>query len=186
MGVRCLVKLSLESLYKDHDNLRRVLFLLEQILVEIYRGLPVNYSTLLRILTYLQDYPERAHHPAEDAIFSLFINNGLDDKKLHEDFRLLMKDHTQIEVITRDAIEIVEPLATSTHHDTSRVINALLTLLKRQRSHLLFEEANIYPHFAKYMTSEHWEQVADLIPETEDPIFGENVRDEYEVISRAL
>lgn len=180
------MKLTLESLYKDHDNLRRILFLLEQLLIEIYRGSSINYPMLQRILAYIQDYPERVHHPAEDAMFSVLIKDGIDNKKLRKDINTLMKDHSQIETLTRDAIEVVEPITSSTHHDISRIGNILLNLIMRQRSHLMFEEMNIYPYMAEHLRKEHWERIADIIPDTEDPIFGENVRKEYELIFKAL
>ena len=59
------MKLTLETLYKDHDNLRRILCLLEKLLIDIYRGYSENYLMLQRILIYIQDYPSHIHHPAE-------------------------------------------------------------------------------------------------------------------------
>lgn len=180
------MKLTLESLYKDHDNLRRILFLLEQLLIEIYRGTSTDYQMVQRILAYIQDYPERVHHPAEDAMFSVILKKGLENNKLHGDIVNLMKDHSQIEAITREAIKAVEPVVSSSHHDISRTGKILCTLIERQRSHLLFEEMNIYPYISEHLSGEHWDQIADIIPDTEDPVFSENVKKGYEIIFKAL
>lgn len=180
------MKLTLESLYKDHDNLRRILYLLEQLLIEIYRGTSMNYPMLQRILAYIQYYPEQVHHPAEDAMFSVIIKNGTDNKKLCEDINTLMKDHSQIEAITRDSIKAVEAMHSSTHHDITGIGNKLFNLIKRQRSHLMFEEMHIYPYIAEHFDSEQWDRIADIIPDLEDPVFGENVGKEYELLFRAL
>jgi hemerythrin-like domain-containing protein len=180
------MKLTLDSFYKDHDNLRRILFLLEQLLIEIYRGSSTNYQMVQRILAYIQDYPERVHHPAEDAMFSVILKNGIADNKLHDAIIKLMRDHSQIEAITRNAIKVVEPVVVSTHHDITRVGDVLLTLITRQRAHLLFEEMDIYPCISEHLSREHWDQISDIIPDTEDPIFSENVSKEYEIIFKAL
>jgi len=66
------MKLTLETLYKDHDNLGRILCLLEKLLIDLYRGSSGSHLLLQRILVYIQDYP------AEYAVFSLpAISNSI-------------------------------------------------------------------------------------------------------------
>ena len=180
------MKLTLKSLYKDHDNLRRILYLLEQLLVDIYRGSSKSYPMLQRILAYIQDYPERVHHPAEDAMFSVIFEKGISDRKFREDINEIMKDHSDIESITRGAIKAVESMLVNTHPDITDIGNKLTTLINRQRSHVLFEEMNIYPHIMEHLDKEDWDKIAALIPDYEDPIFGDKVKKEYEHIFKAL
>ena len=180
------MKPGLESLYKDHDNLRRILYLLEQLLIDIYRGSSKCYPMLQRILAYIQDYPEYVHHPAEDAMFSVMIDNGISDRKLRGDINTLIKDHSEIEGITRDTIEAVEAMQAGADRDITNVGDKLCTLISRQRSHLYFEEMNIYPLIEGCLDNADWEKVASLVPNIEDPIFGDKVRKEYELIFKAL
>ena len=180
------MKLTLETLYKDHDNLRRILCLLERLLIEVYRGSGENYSMLHRILIYIQDYPARIHHPAEYAVFSVISENGGSHGKFHEDVNTLTKDHSEIEDVIRDAIETVGPMLVSAHPDITDLGDKLATLINRERSHLLFEEMKIYPYISEHLGSEDWENISALIPDYEDPIFGDHVRKEYELIFKAL
>jgi hemerythrin-like domain-containing protein len=180
------MKLTLETLYKDHDNLRRILCLLEQLLIDINRGSSECYPMLQRILIYIQDYPTRIHHPAEYAVFSVISKNGANNRKFHEDVNTLMKDHSEIEDIIRDAIEAVGPKVVSTHPDIKDIGDKLSTLINRERSHLLFEEMNIYPYIAEHLGRKDWEIISALIPDYEDPIFGAKVKKEYELIAKAL
>jgi hemerythrin-like domain-containing protein len=140
------MKLTLESLYKDHDNLRRILSLLERFM----------------------------------------LNKGISDEKFREEVKLLIKDHTELEGITRDVIKAVEPMLVSPHSDITDIGNKLSALINRQRAHLLLEEMNIYPHIEEHIDSEDWETIAALIPDFEDPIFCDKVRKEYELIFKAL
>ena len=180
------MRLTLESLHKDHDNLRRILCLLEQLLIDIYRGSSQSYPMIQRVLAYIQDYPECVHHPAEDEMFSIMLNKGISDRKFREDVNMLIKDHTELEGITRDVIEAVKPMLVSTHSDITDIGNKLSTLINRQRSHLLLEEMNIYPHIAEHIDSADWKIIAALTPDIEDPIFCDKVRKEYELILKAL
>jgi hemerythrin-like domain-containing protein len=178
--------ITLESLYRDHDNLRRVLYLFEQLLIDIYRGSSEDYEMLQRILAYIQDYPDRVHHPAEDAMFSVILNDSACSRKYREDIHALVKEHSNIEGITRNAIEAVESLILRTQPDITSIGDSLSTLLNRQRSHLLFEEMNIYPNITHYLNDEDWIKVSALYAGEEDPIFGDKVKTGYEDIFRAL
>ena len=180
------MKITLDTLYKDHDNLGRILCLLERLLIDIYRGSSTCYPMLQRILGYIQDYPARIHHPAEYAVFSAISREGGSNSKFHEDVHALMKDHSEIEGIIRNAIEVLGPGLDSTPPDVEDIGRTLSILINRERSHLLFEEMNIYPHIAEHLGSEDWENISALIPDYEDPIFGGKVCKEYELVFKAL
>ena len=180
------MKLTIETLYKDHDNLRSILCLLEKLLIDIYRGSFENQLMLQRILNYIRDYPSRIHHPAEYAVFSAISGEGGDNRKFHEDVNTLMADHSEIDEIIRAAIDAVSPRLVSAKPEMTDIADRLSTLINRERAHLLFEEVNIYPFIADHLSSEDWENISALIPDYEDPIFGDKVRKEYEHIIKAL
>jgi hemerythrin-like domain-containing protein len=180
------MRLTLETLYKDHDNLRRILCLLEKLLINIYRGSSEDHLMIQRILIYIQDYPSHIHRPAEYAVFSAISKDGDNNKKFHEDVNTLMEDQSEIDDIIRAAIELVGPKLASTHPDFTDTAEKLSTLITRERSHLLFEEINIYPYIAEHLSSEDWENISALIPDYGDPIFGNKVRKEYELIFKVL
>lgn len=177
---------TLESLYRDHDNLKRILYLLEQLLIDIYRGTSPDYPMLQRILVYIQEYPERIHHPAEDAMFAIILNNKSCPKRLYKDISSLLKDHSEIENITREAIEAVESVVVSTHTDLSELGKNISRVLDRQRRHILFEEMHIYPYITKYLETGDWEKVSALLPDINDPVFGDKIKSGYESIIKAL
>ena len=180
------MKLTLDSLYRDHDNLRRVLYLLEQLLIDFCRKSSQDYSMLQRILAYIQDYPERVHHPTEDAMFSIILKNGVGNEKFREDIEFLMKEHSELDDITRKIIGVIESMPVNTGIYIKDIRDKLSALIHRQRSHLLFEEMNIFPYIADHLDSEDWKNISVLIPDHEDPIFGEKARKEYELIFKAL
>jgi hemerythrin-like domain-containing protein len=98
----------------------------------------------------------------------------------------LTKDHSEIEDLIRSTIEAVGSISVSTHPDTTDIGDKLATLINRERSHLLFEEMNIYPYVAEHLSGEDWKNISALIPDYEDPIFGDKVKKKYKLISKAL
>lgn len=176
------MKLTLELLYRDHDDLRRILYLLEQLLIDIYRGSHQSYPKIQRLLAYIQDHPERVHHPAEEAVFSVIFKNGLSNRKFREDVKTLMKDHSEIEGLIRNTVDALGPMLVGTNPNVTEFGNELSTLLNRLRSHLLFEEMNVYPYVAEHLGNEDWEEISALIPDYEQPIFGDQIEKEYELI----
>ena len=180
------MKLTLETLYKDHDNMRRILCLLERLLIDIYRGSSINYQMIQKILIYLQNYPACIHHPAEYAVFSSISEDGCKNRKFHEYVKTLMKEHIELDCITRNLIETTESMLAGTHSDIADIGGELSTLINLDRAHLLFEEMNIYPFIAEHLSDEDWETISALVPDYEDPIFGDKVERDYELIFKAL
>ena len=180
------MKLTLETLYKDHDNIRRILCLLERLLIDTYRGASINYQMIQQILIYLQNYPACIHHPAELAVFSSISEDGCKNRKFHEDVNTLLKEHIEIDCITRNLIEAVRSMLAGTHSDIADIGGELSTLINLDRAHLLFEEMNIYPFVAEHLSDEDWEMISAIVPDYEDPIFGDKVRRDYELIFKAL
>jgi len=180
------MKLTLELLYRDHDEIRRILYLLEKLLIDIYRGSSQSYPMIRRLLAYIQNHPERMHHPAEEAIFSVIFKNELGNRKFSEDVKTLMKDHSEIEGIMRDAAEAVGTMLIDRNPDITDFGNKLSALINRQRSHLLFEEMNIYPYIAGHLGKDDWAEIAVLVPDYDHSIFGDQVRKEHELIFKAL
>ena len=91
------MRLTLDTLYKDHDNLRSILCLLERLLIDIYRGSSKSYQMIQRILIYIQDYPAHIHHPAEYAVFSAISKEGGSNRNFHENVNTLVNDHLEID-----------------------------------------------------------------------------------------
>jgi hemerythrin-like domain-containing protein len=97
-----------------------------------------------------------------------------------------MKDHSEIEGIIRETIEAVDTMFVNPHPDFTDIGDKLSTLINRQRSHLLFEEMNVYPRIAEHLGGKDRENIAVLVPDHEDPIFGGEVKKEYELIFKAF
>jgi hemerythrin-like domain-containing protein len=172
----------LARLTTDHDRIRDTLNLLEAQFLEMCRGRAPDYAMMLSIVAYIQEYPERAHHPLEDAVYSILIRRGGDGVKLS---RELITDHTELEIITRKLRESLEQ-ARSTQVIGETLKRQLSTFLARQRSHLYTEEEKIFPLVAASLTPADWDNIRSMLPNVNDPLFGERTHRDYELLYRAV
>jgi len=173
----------ISRLLKDHDHILRTLNLLEMLFLDSCRGHKPDYQLMLSIVAYVQDFPERVHHPAEDLVFSLLIKDGEDEGGIA---RELIKDHTEMEIMTRELRGTIEHLKYRGGVQPDNLNNALAEFLTRQRRHLYFEETVVYPMISKILTNDDWDRIDTIIPPLEDPVFGERTRSDYERLYREI
>jgi hemerythrin-like domain-containing protein len=59
----------IEILLEEHQNIKKVLLVLEHELEVFDRSGRPDYEILQTIIQYFQGYPESCHHPKEEMIF---------------------------------------------------------------------------------------------------------------------
>jgi hemerythrin-like domain-containing protein len=167
----------LSRLLTDHDHLRKSLNLLEMQFLELCRGGTPNHSIMLSIVVYIQEYPEQAHHPLEDAAYSMLVNRGGEQAAMA---RALISDHTELETITQELRASLEALAAADASEREKLKRQLSIFLSRQRQHLYAEEMKIYPLMNSVIGEQGWKKIASMVPAMDDPVFGERTQSEYE------
>lgn len=173
----------LEKLLEEHNHLRQVLNLLERYCLDLCRDSDVDLSLMMSIVVYTQEYPERVHHPLEDAAFSKLLEYDSESRDL---IRALMQDHTELERITRSLRDALETFIALKVFNKNQLLMELMTFLSRQRQHLLTEEARVYPLLRRYLTTDDWQELGAGIGGIDDPIFGNRERTEYKLLYEQL
>ena len=167
----------LSRLLSDHDHIRKSLNLLEMQFLDLCRSGSPDYFMMLSIVVYIQEYPEQAHHPLEDAVFSIFINRGGEEARIA---RALIKDHTELEIITQQLRTSLELLESSNASKKDDLKHKLSMFLSRQRKHLYTEEMRIYPLINSVVKTQDWKRIESVVPRMDDPMFGERTRSDYD------
>lgn len=171
----------LDRLLLEHDHLLKTLNLLEMQFMDLCRDRTPSYSMMRSIIVYIQEYPEQAHHPLEDELFSVLFER-LDDNKLIHD---LIADHTELEVVTRSLRESLESLQNEIISKQA-FTKELSNFLVRQRRHIYIEEIEVYPLIQQHVTKKDWAHVQSIVPLQDDPVFGERTRNDYEILFREI
>ena len=173
----------LNRLLKEHDHILKTLNLLEVQFLDLCRGETPDYAIMRSIVVYIQEYPEKVHHPLEDEIFAILLKRVEDDdnKLVHD----LVVDHTDLEVLSRNLRKSLETLKDGlvTEEDLKHLLSRFLS---RQRQHMYIEERKVYPMIRSVLTDADWDHVKTIVPIFDDPVFGERTQNDYELLYREL
>ena len=171
----------LSKLLIEHDHIRRTLNLLEMQFLDLCRDRTPDLAMMQSIVIYIQEYPEQAHHPLEDMIFSILL-------KREEKTRLvqsLITDHNDLEMVTRKLRKSIESYMKN-DFSADELKQLLSKFLIRQRQHLYIEEIEIYPSVQRILTKADWDKIQSIIPYRDDPVFGERTQNDYEILYREI
>lgn len=171
----------LNKLRIEHDHIRRTLNLLEMQFLDLCRDRAPDLAVMRSIIVYIQEYPEQAHHPLEDMIYSILLKREEKVKLLQN----LVTDHTDLEGVTRKLRESLEAYIVNTF-SKEELKHQLSTFLTRQRQHLYIEELEIYPLAQRILTEADWEKIQSIVPYRDDPVFGERTQADYEMLYRQI
>jgi len=171
----------LNKLLIEHDHIRKTLNLLEIQFLDLCRGRTPDLSMMRSIVVYIQEYPEQAHHPLEDMIYSVLLERKEKVMLLHN----LVTDHTDLELVTRKLRESLDSYIKGSF-SKEMLKHQLSTFLIRQRQHLYTEEIEIYPLAQRILTKADWEKIQSAVPYRDDPIFGERTQNDYEILYREI
>lgn len=173
----------IKKLQSDHDRIRKTLNLLEAQFLKLCRGEAPNYSIVHCVLVYIQEYPEQVHHPLEDAIFATLIERGGKAGKIARD---LVKDHTELESITRTMRESLELVMAGKTVEETELKQQLSTFLTRQRRHLYAEEDLVYPLINELLTDQDLQKIGKSMASPVDPVFDGQAQGDHLLLFREL
>ena len=173
----------ISRLYFEHNHIRKTINLLEIQLIELCRYNKINYDMLYSLIVYLQEYPEASHHPIEDDLYSALLKLGLRENDI---VRSVIKDHTELEKVTRYIRLMVEKHRHSKKTDQQELVAALSEFITRQRQHLYAEEMYLYPLVIKYVTDSEYVTIESHYSGKGNKIFGARTNEDYEALERKL
>ena len=173
----------ISRLYNDHNRILKILNLLEIQLIGLCRKKTTDYQVMHTLVVYLQEYPEKAHHPLEDELYSMIIKSGVVDEN---DFvKDLIKDHTEIEEVTRDLREIIEDDLYGKSENMDHLIKKLSNFISKQRKHLLTEEMTLFPLIESRVALRDYELVEARYAIADNSV-GMRTDQDYESLERKL
>lgn len=121
------------------------------------------------ILRYMSEYPDRFHHPKEEALFDLAQGRSADFAAAAA---MIRHDHDEIPAATRRLAEMMEGLELGRDMHRDMVLGALRLYVRRQREHMERETADVFPLLTVLLTPEDWAEAAARMDAVEDPLHG--------------
>lgn len=168
-------------LKEEHEQLLRKLNLLELHYLDMCRGETPDCSLMKSILVYVQEYPEQIHHPLEDMIYAILLER-VDDS---ESVRKLIPEHTKLETVTRELIQLLESCS-ECRASAEKLKQQLSEFLVGQRQHIYIEESEVFPLVQRALTDKDWKRLENMTPILDDPTSGGRTWYDYERLNREI
>ncbi len=133
------------------------------------------FDVLRAMLFYVDEFPERLHHPKESAL--LFPRVALLAPYTHETIRQLDHDHVKGEASVRELQHLL--LAWELLGESRRFAfdHAVRTYCSFYLEHMRLEETVILPAAKKWLTDADWHALDEAFTLNADPLVQKSMRD---------
>ncbi len=160
----------LQALYREHESIAAVLHALAYLVRKAGDGKPVDKRVFRQILYYLDVFPERVHHPKEDAV--LFAAIGRQSDRAQEIIARLEKQHEAGGVAIRDLEQALVRWEAGGNAERAGFVSAATTFVERYREHMRLEEDELMPLAREILGEEDWAQIEAEFARHRDPLSG--------------
>jgi hemerythrin-like domain-containing protein len=160
----------LQALYREHESIAAVLHALAYLVREAGDGKPVDNRVFRQILYYLDVFPERFHHPKEDAV--LFAALGRRSDRAQEIVARLEKQHEAGGVAIRELEQALVRWEAGGNAERAGFVSAATTFVERYREHMRLEEDELMPLAREILGEEDWAQIEGEFARHRDPLSG--------------
>jgi nucleotide-binding universal stress UspA family protein/hemerythrin-like domain-containing protein len=159
----------------EHRSLAAVLYALRHRVDDARaRVEPLDRALVAELLLYLNEYPERRHHPKEEAslhrLLRLHGDRGRD--LLHRIEAQHLREY-ELAAALQAACDACPDRAEGDDPALVRVDEALAALAAHVWDHMRLEEHDLLPLALELLTAQQWREVAEVFAGNQDPGFGE-------------
>lgn len=147
----------IRKLRAEHDDLAKVLDVLEQE-VESYRQHGrLNRDIVGEVLDYCRGYPALCHHPKEDLIYRKL--RLADEPAAINTLGDLIAEHETLTVLTDDLGAAVDNLLSDAGENRARFVRVAQAFLERHRHHMKAEDDELFPLAVQCLSDEDWAEI---------------------------
>jgi hemerythrin-like domain-containing protein len=173
----------IETLRKEHRNLTRLLDALDHQIEVFAEAVRPDYDVILGIAEYFLDYPDRCHHPKENAVFEVLRVRRPDEVPGLSD---LMREHRTLHDDAVRFRDVVNALLNDTDIARSTIVGAAGRFIGEQRNHMRMEEAHFFTVAERTLSADDWSEVELRITDARDPLFGDAEEDRFASLRERL
>jgi len=176
---------AIEILFAEHRSLAAVLYGMLYLVREIrLHGAAPRFDVLDAMVYYVEAFPERFHHPKEDAYLFRLLGLRCNDAAPLID-RLLSQHRAGAEKI-RALGEALQRYKHGGAAEFSAFADAVQAYAAFHWDHMRTEEDKLIPLARDHLTEEDWKEIDAAFTGHSDPLFAATVKDEYEKLFRQI
>ena len=163
---------------REHDALARVLRGLEDVTHELVeQRIEPDFDLLATMLYYIDQFPERFHHPREEATLFALVR-----ERTHEADRVLdalMEEHRRGPPLVSDlALKLVRYQGGG-RAELEDFAHAVAGYVAFNWAHMRAEEEDLLPIAGRVLEASDWGAIEAAFRDNDDPIFGRSQDPRY-------
>jgi hemerythrin-like domain-containing protein len=168
---------SVAIIEQEHRALDMVLRALQHLVADIVeQHLEPDFALLAAALYYIDDFPERFHHPKEDKyLFKALRRRTTQFNAVLDELQAEHIRSAQMTGYLQSAFVHYQGRAPHGIKPFSEAVDAYAAML---REHMRKEE-ELLAQPEDYLTEEDWREIAAAFDANDDPLFGEHQREEF-------
>ena len=154
----------------EHKNLGALLYSLEKLVEEIESGKQPDFPIFHGLLTYIDRFLDRYHHPKEDNyLFPAILERAPQSESL---IHRLNQQHTGGEILFNAMLRALSAYEFSGTEEFHHFRDCVLEYCEFERNHAILEEKEVLPLAEKVLEPGDWEAINTAFGENTDPMFG--------------
>ena len=161
----------------EHQNLIAVLYSLEMLIEEIENGKQPDFAVFHGLLTYIDRFLDRYHHPKENEyLFPRVMVRAPDTENL---VKTLGRQHKEGEQLFVEMLKALSAYEFSGDNELLGFRDAVLKYTRFEREHVAIEERDLLPRAREALEASDWEEIDAAFGANKDPMFGEKWDSEF-------
>ena len=176
---------ALATIRDEHRSLAAVIHALQRVTqTAVDTGAAPDFRLLRAMLYYIEHFPERLHHPKEEAyLFRKLMERTHECDAVIDQLRQQHSEGAELFASLRAALALYETGSMG----SARFFNAIDAFARSQWDHMHAEETVIMPAALIHLSPQDWSETAGAFLDNKDPRFGEEADEPFsELCSRVL
>ncbi len=160
-----------ERLTKEHDEIKRMLRILERVCAELDEGRKVDGHHMTEIVDFIQNYADRYHHAKEeDLLFPAMEKAGI--PREGGPIGVMLQEHDIGRGYVKEMKEAAEEYQNGDGEAASRYTGNARSFTELLRAHIDKEDSILYTMAVSHVPEEEQERLLREFDSREEEIFG--------------
>jgi hemerythrin-like domain-containing protein len=176
---------AMQKIRDEHRSISAVLHALKQLArdAQDVRVKP-GFEALRAMIRYIDEYPERMHHPKEDEfLFARLAARAPEAKPLVDS---LKAEHKQGAHLVRELERSLVMFEDAAPEGAREFLDAVNAYAEFHWKHMRCEETELLPLAERHLTPEDWRAIDEAFDSNRDPIAGIRERDFEALFTRIV
>jgi len=169
----------IDYLRQEHQNIEKLLLVLEQELGVFDRGERPDYEVIQAVIAYFEVYPDSYHHPQEDTVFNKLKAR---DPAAAASIGDLAAEHRRGAKRLCRVVKAIESVLMDREVSRHVVDGIIRDFIVHERRHMAMEERDFFPAAVKALRPQDWAEIASGLTDREDPLFSEIVEERFKAV----